>query len=72
MGDYFECEVRLDDKNETFITKVNLRVLPRIGEHLQTVLEHDKKPHNFIIKDIWHFAGDIMTGHRIIIFVNHD
>lgn len=68
MGDYFECELRLED--ETVVTTVNLRLLPRIGEHIGTKLEGSL--HKFIVTDIWHWAGDKMTGHRITIYVKHD
>ena len=70
MGEYFECELRLnDDKNETKITTVNLRLLPRIGEHIATTV--NGSTHQFKINDIWHWAEDKMTGHKIIIYVNH-
>ncbi|OCT12653.1 hypothetical protein A8709_33115 [Paenibacillus pectinilyticus] len=69
MGEYFECELRLNGEYETKITTVNFRLLPRIGEHISTKL--DGITHQFKITDIWHWVGDKMTGHEIIIYVNH-
>lgn len=71
MGEYFTCELRLGGTKETFVKEVYLRTLPRVGEHIQTVLKHDNKPHNFLIQDIWHFAGDQMTAHKVVIYVSH-
>lgn len=69
MGEYFECELLLDDEKETFVAKINLRLLPRIGEHIGTRLKGSM--HRFIVTDIWHWAGDKMTGHKITIYVRH-
>lgn len=72
MGEYFECELRTKSHSEeAFVSKIWLRLLPRIGENIQTVLSHDKKSHDFLVTGIRHFAGDKFTGHRIIIYVTH-
>ncbi|RKN86760.1 hypothetical protein [Paenibacillus ginsengarvi] len=69
MGEYFECELRINNTDETLVTNVWLRILPRIGEHIST--KSDGKTHRLKVTDIWHFAGDRKTGHRIIIYVNY-
>lgn len=72
MGDYFEVELRAEEGDkEIFVAKIWLRLLPRIGENIQTVLPHDKLPHNFVVKNIWHFAGNHLVGHRVVIYVEH-
>ncbi|OKP81621.1 hypothetical protein A3842_11115 [Paenibacillus sp. P3E] len=69
MGEYFECELKLNDKDETFVAMINLKILPRIGEHIGTIVKGSM--HRFKVTDIWHWAGDKKTGHRITIYVNH-
>lgn len=72
MGDYFECELRTkNDTEETFVAKVWLRLIPRIGEDIQTVLPHDNLPHDFTVKRVLHLAGDKFVGHRVILYVSH-
>lgn len=70
LGEYLKCELRLNSGEET-ITKLNLRYLPRVGEHISTVLEHDKQTHDFLIKEIWHWAKEHESDHKIIIYVQH-
>lgn len=69
MGDYFECELKINNQEETAVCTVWLQLLPRIGEHIGTKV--NGSIHRFKVTDIWHFAGDKMTGHKIIIYVNH-
>lgn len=69
MGDYFECELRMEDADkEIFVTKIWLRLLPRVGENIQTVFPHDNLIRNLVVKNVWHLAGDNKVGHRVMIY----
>ncbi|RYI30517.1 hypothetical protein EVU96_08875 [Bacillus infantis] len=70
MGEYFECELRLNS-GETHVTNIWLRLLPRTGEYIATKLNHDGNVHEFIVKEIWHWAGDDKTAHKVVIYVEH-
>jgi hypothetical protein len=68
MGDYFECEVKRNNEEETSIGKVYLRLLPRIGEFMR--ITFDSNIYNCRVTDIAHFVGGEMVGHRVQIYVD--
>lgn len=69
LTEYFECDIRLRDEGHTFIGKVFLRLLPRIGEGLQTILPGELKPKRFLINHIAHVAGTSTTNHVVTLYV---
>lgn len=69
LTEYFECDLRLRDEKHTFIGKVFLRLLPRIGEGMTVVLPGKVEPTEFTINHISHVAGTSTTNHVVTIYV---
>ncbi|WP_409174388.1 hypothetical protein [Brevibacillus fortis] len=68
MGDYFECEVRRNNEDETHVATISLRLLPRIGEHIK--IATDQNVYSCKVTDIWHFVGGKNAGHTVQIYVD--
>ncbi|PSJ93866.1 hypothetical protein C7R93_16930 [Brevibacillus fortis] len=68
MGEYFECEVKRNNEDETFVATVSLRLLPRIGEHIK--IATDQNVYSFKVTDIWHFVAGSQGGHIVQIYVD--
>lgn len=69
LTEYFECDLRLRNDDHTFLGKVYLRLLPRIGEGMQTVLPGEVEVRRFTVSYISHVAGTSTTNHTVTIYL---